>query len=84
MGARTPTSKIAVGVSLVVVLAMLALAAYSPLSAFVSGPVLLLAGVGCLGDRSRRVDEGANLVLTVAGTGLIGAAVLVTLVLVRW
>ena len=84
MDARTRTSKIAVGVSLIVVLAMLALAVYAPLSTLISGPALLVAGFSRVADRRNRVAEGVNLVLTAAGAALIGGAVLVTVVLVRW
>lgn len=84
MDTRTRTSVIAVGVSLIVVLAMLPLAVYAPLSTLISGPALLVAGFSRVADRRKRVAEGANLVLTAGGAALTGAAVLVTVVLVRW
>jgi hypothetical protein len=84
MDAPTRTSKTAVGVSLIVVLAMLALAVYAPLSTLISGPALLVAGLSRVADRRNRIAEGVNLVLTAAGAALIGAAVLVSVVLVRW
>ena len=84
MKAPTPTSKIAASVSLIVVLAMLALAVYAPLSTVISGPVLLAAGISRVADRGSKVAEGVNLVLTAAGAALLGAAVLVTVLLVAW
>ncbi len=84
MDAHTRSSPKAVGLSLVVVLALVALAVYSPLSGLVSGPALLAAGLIRVADRQKRAVEGANVVLTAAGAGLIGAAILVTVVLVRW
>lgn len=65
-------------------LALVALAVYSPLSALISGAVLRVAGFGRVSDRQKRGVGGANLVLTAGGAGLIGAAVFVTVVFVRW
>lgn len=84
MNAPTRSTELAASLSLLVVLALVALAVYAPLSAFISGPSLLVAGFMRVADRRTRAVEGANIVLTAAGAGLIGAAVLVTVVLVRW
>lgn len=85
MDTRTRTSQLAAGVSLVVALALVALAVYSPLTALISvGPALIVAGLGRVADRQKKASEGLNLVLVAAGAGLIGVAVLVAAVLVRW
>ena len=64
-------------------LALVALAIYSPLSAFISGAVLRVAGFGGVAGRQKSAVGGANLVLTAGDAALIGAAVFVTVVFVR-
>ena len=84
MDTHTRPSPLAAGTSIVAVLALVALAVISPLSALISGPALLVAGCNRVADRSARAVQGANLVLTAAGAGLIGASVLILVMLVRW